>query len=146
VSKAAWVLPHTGISTFHILRYSYVFRRYVAVLRQILRCTFFRCIHSPLTGDSQAAPQLKRLVAGFPSRRPGFDPMSSQVGFVVDKVALGQAFSEYFGFPCQSSFHQLLHNHSHLSSGAGTIGQKWPRYKGLSPTPLAIKKYIYIYT
>jgi hypothetical protein len=28
-----------------------------------------------------------------------------QVGFVVDKVALGQVFSEYFGFPCQSSFH-----------------------------------------
>jgi hypothetical protein len=23
------------------------------------------------------------------------------VGFVVDKVALGQIFSEYFGFPCQ---------------------------------------------
>jgi hypothetical protein len=44
----------------------------------------------------------------------------------VDKVALGQVFSEYFGFPCQSSFHKLLHNHPHLSSGAGTIGQKWP--------------------
>jgi hypothetical protein len=33
------------------------------------------------------------------------------VGFVVDKVALGQVFSEYFGLPCQYSFHQLLHNH-----------------------------------
>jgi hypothetical protein len=44
------------------------------------------------------------------------------VGFVVDKVALGQVFSEYFGFPCQFSFHRLLHTH-HLSSGAGTIGQ-----------------------
>jgi hypothetical protein len=62
------------------------------------------------------------------------------VGFVVDKVALGQVFSEYLDFPCQSSFHQLLHNHPHLSSGAGTIGQKWPQYKGLSPTQLAIKK------
>jgi hypothetical protein len=62
------------------------------------------------------------------------------VGFVVDKVALGQVFSEYFSFPCQSSFHQLLHNQPHLSSGAGTIGQKWPQYKGLSPTPLAVKK------
>jgi hypothetical protein len=28
--------------------------------------------------------------------------------FVVDKVALGQVFSEYFGFPCQFSFYQLL--------------------------------------
>jgi hypothetical protein len=33
------------------------------------------------------------------------------------------SFSEYFGFPCQSSFHQFLHNHDHLSSGAGTIDQ-----------------------
>jgi hypothetical protein len=29
--------------------------------------------------------------------------MSGHVGFVVDKVALGQVFSEYFGFPCQFS-------------------------------------------
>jgi hypothetical protein len=57
-------------------------------------------------------------------------------------VALGQVFSEYFGFPCQFSFHQLLHNHPHLSSGAGTIGQKWPQYKGLSLTPLAITKIV----
>jgi hypothetical protein len=28
------------------------------------------------------------------------------VGFVVDKVALGLVFSQYFGFPFQSSFHQ----------------------------------------
>jgi hypothetical protein len=47
----------------------------------------------------------------------------------MDKVALGQVFSEYFGFPCQLSFHRLLqihhhHNrHHHLVAGAGTIGQ-----------------------
>jgi hypothetical protein len=39
-----------------------------------------------------------------------------------DEVALGQVFSEYFGFPCQFSSHRFLHPH-HLSSGAGTIGQ-----------------------
>jgi hypothetical protein len=33
-------------------------------------------------------------------------------------VAMGQVFSEYFGFPCQFSFH----THHHLSFGAGTIG------------------------
>jgi hypothetical protein len=66
---------------------------------------------------------------------------SGEVGFVVDKVALGQAFSEYFGFSCKSSFHQLLHNHPHLSSEASTLGQKWPQYKGLSPTSLALKKH-----
>jgi hypothetical protein len=43
----------------------------------------------------------------------GFDPGSGQVGFVVDKVALGRDFSEYFGFPCQSSFHQILHHYNH---------------------------------
>jgi hypothetical protein len=33
------------------------------------------------------------------------------VRFVVDKVALGQVFFVYFGFPCQSSFHRFLLNH-----------------------------------
>jgi hypothetical protein len=44
-------------------------------------------------------------------------------------VVLGQVFSEYFGFTCQFAFQQLLHNHPHLSSGAYTIGQKWPQYQ-----------------
>jgi uncharacterized membrane protein YkoI len=58
------------------------------------------------------------------------------VGFVVDKVSLGQVCSEYFGFPCQSSFHQLLHNHYHLSSGADAIGQTAADIpSGLSLTP-----------
>jgi hypothetical protein len=35
------------------------------------------------------------------------------MGFVVNKVALGQVFSEYFGFPCNFSFHLLLHSHLH---------------------------------
>jgi hypothetical protein len=39
-------------------------------------------------------------------------PGSGQVEFVVDKVALGQVFSEYFGFSCQSSFHQIFHPHN----------------------------------
>jgi hypothetical protein len=34
------------------------------------------------------------------------------VVFVVDKVALGQVFSEYFSFPCQPSFHQFLLHHN----------------------------------
>jgi hypothetical protein len=58
------------------------------------------------------------------------------VGFVVGKVALGQVFSEYFGFPWQFSFHRLLHTH-HLSSGAGTIGQlvaDVPSGPGLTPS------------
>jgi hypothetical protein len=31
-----------------------------------------------------------------------FDPRSSHVGFVVDNVALGHVFFEYFGFPANS--------------------------------------------
>jgi hypothetical protein len=44
--------------------------------------------------------------------------------FVVDEVALRQAFSEYFGYPYHS-FHPLIHNHHHhhLSSEAGRVGQ-----------------------
>jgi hypothetical protein len=64
-----------------------------------------------------------KLVAGFPPWRPRFDPRSFHVGFVVDKVTLGQVFSKYFGFPCQFSLHWLLHIYHHLSSGTGTIGQ-----------------------
>jgi hypothetical protein len=45
------------------------------------------------------------------------------VVFVVDKVALGQVFSEYFGVPYQFSFRRLLHIHHHLSFEAGSIGQ-----------------------
>jgi hypothetical protein len=36
-------------------------------------------------------PWLRSLVAGLSLRRPGFAPGSIHVGFVVDKVALGQA-------------------------------------------------------
>jgi hypothetical protein len=43
------------------------------------------------------------------------------VGFVVDKVALRKAFSEYLGLLCQS-FHRLLHTH-HPLSGAGKIAK-----------------------
>jgi hypothetical protein len=45
------------------------------------------------------------------------------VGLLVDKMALGQVFSKYFGFPCQFSFHHLLHTHHRQSPWADTIGQ-----------------------
>jgi hypothetical protein len=34
--------------------------------------------------------------------------MSSNVGFVMDKVALGQVPSKYFSFSCEFLFHQML--------------------------------------
>jgi hypothetical protein len=59
------------------------------------------------------------------------------VGFVVDQVALRQVFSEYFGFPCQFSFHYILHAHLSSPSGAGTIDPQVADVpNGLShPTP-----------
>jgi hypothetical protein len=49
----------------------------------------------------------------FPTAADRVRARTGHVGFVVGKVALGQVFSEYFGFPCQSSFHQILHYHNH---------------------------------
>jgi hypothetical protein len=63
------------------------------------------------------------------------------VGFVVEKVVLGQVFSEYFGFHYQFLFHRLLHIH-HLSSRGGTIGKLMadvPSGLGLTP-PQETKK------
>jgi hypothetical protein len=93
----------------------------------------FPLTHSATEADISA--HFSFVLTPFPPRRPGFDPRSGHLGFVVDKVVLGQVFSEYFGFPCQSSFHRLLHTH-HLSSGAGTTGQILADVpSGLSLTP-----------
>jgi hypothetical protein len=59
-------------------------------------------------------------VAGFPPRRPGFDPTSVYVGFVVAKVSFGEFSPSTSGFPCQFSFHRLLHASSII----------WGWYKG----------------
>jgi hypothetical protein len=55
------------------------------------------------------AASFRRLIADFPQRRPGF----GQVGFVVNKMALGHVFSKYFGFPYKSSLHEILHPNNH---------------------------------
>jgi hypothetical protein len=39
--------------------------------------------------STKALPLLRRLVAGFSPRRPGFEHRSGDLGFAVDKVALG---------------------------------------------------------
>jgi hypothetical protein len=79
---------------------SYFFTRYLSSVARLL---------TPRQCHSSG-----RFVADFPPRRPGFKPRSGHVGF-VDKVALGQVFSEYFGFPCQFSFHRLhIHHHPRL--------------------------------
>jgi hypothetical protein len=45
---------------------------------------------------------------------PGSSPGQVMWDLMVDKVALGQVFSEYFGFSCQFLFHRLLHTSSSI--------------------------------
>jgi hypothetical protein len=56
-------------------------------------------------------------------------------------MALGQVFSEYFGFPWQFSFHRLLHIH-HLSSGwyDRRISGRRTKWTQSHPTPRNLKK------
>ena len=50
------------------------------------------CQHVNIKGQTLAVPWLRRLVAGLLPRSPGFDAGSVHVGFVVNRVALGQVF------------------------------------------------------
>jgi hypothetical protein len=59
----------------------------------LINCVVNKYVAEMSTGFT-CLGMLKRLVAGFPPRRPGFKPGFSHVGFVVDKVALGNVFSE----------------------------------------------------
>jgi hypothetical protein len=62
-------------------------------------------------------------------------------GIYGGQSGTGTVFSEYFGFPCQISFHWLLHFHHDLSSGAGIIGQLVAgEPSGLSITPPEVTK------
>jgi hypothetical protein len=56
-----------------------------------------------------AAPWLRRLVAGLSSRRPGFDPGSVHVGFMVDKLALGQVSPQVLRFSPVNFIPLVLH-------------------------------------
>jgi hypothetical protein len=65
----------------------------------------------------RAVPWLRSLVAGLSPQRPGFAPWSIHVGFVVDKVALGQVFLRVLRFsPVNISFHRRSPNSYHLGN------------------------------
>jgi hypothetical protein len=68
-----------------------------------------RNVHIVSSGPAIAQAVSRWLPTAAGQVRPG----SGHVGFVADKVALGQVLSEYFGFPYQYSFHQTLHHHNH---------------------------------
>jgi hypothetical protein len=58
------------------------------------------CIKS----DEKVLSYLRRLLAGFSPRGPGFEPGPRNVASVVDRAALGHVFSEYAG----SLYHSLI--------------------------------------
>jgi hypothetical protein len=68
-----------------------------------------------------AAPQLRRIAAGFPPRRPGFKPGSGHVGCCDgQKWCRGK-------FPLPIYIPSASPQSSSLSPEAGTIGQEWPQ-------------------
>jgi hypothetical protein len=110
---------HMKFSNSHRLDVTY-FR---GNLKKILPNAIQRCKISPSVFTCMDRP-----CHSGPSSSPG------HVGFVVDKAALRQVFSE------DLSFHRLLHIHHHLlvSSGARTIGQlvaDVPSELSLTPPP-----------
>jgi hypothetical protein len=77
---------------------------------------------------SKAAPQLRRLVAGFPPRRPGFKPESGHVGFCDGhKWRWGRFSPRTSRFPLPMYIPSASPQSSSLSPEAGTIGQEWPQ-------------------
>jgi hypothetical protein len=62
-------------------------------------------------------PWLRSLVGGLSPRRPGLAPGSIHVGFIVDKVPLGQDFLRVLRFsPVNISFHRRSPNSYHLGN------------------------------
>jgi hypothetical protein len=62
----------------------------------------------------RTVPWLRRLFAGLSQQSPVFGPGILLVGFVVDRMAVGQVFSEFFGLPCQYHSTVSLHSIHHL--------------------------------
>jgi hypothetical protein len=65
----------------------------------------------------------RSLSPALPRGGPGSTPDQLMSDMWLTKWHWGQVFSECFRFPCQFSFHRLLHTRHHPSSGAGTVGQ-----------------------
>ena len=65
-----------------------------------------------------AVPWLRRLLAGLPPRRHGFDPSLVHVGSVVDKVTQGQVFSLSTSFSPVCIIPPMFHTHLHINNTA----------------------------
>jgi hypothetical protein len=78
------------IRIFAFFRYWRKNKEYSGTVHQLF--IDFKKAYDSVRREVQTVPWLRRLVAGIQPWRPGFDPRSGNVGFVVDKVALGGFF------------------------------------------------------
>jgi hypothetical protein len=83
--------------------------------------------------EGQVLTSISSLGSGPCHRSGRWSPAPRVRSQVVDKVALGQVSSECFGFPCQFSFHRLLH--THVPSEGCTIGNSGRRTKWTQSHP-----------
>jgi hypothetical protein len=99
---------------------------YFIGLRLHLACCGYKCIVER-SWECRACHSLWRLIACFAPRWPEFAAMSVHVGFVVDKVALGQVF------PCQ--YRSTAAPYSLMSSGAWTMGPLQAQFRRDTVSP-----------
>jgi len=69
----------------------------------------YSTFHAP-----KVLPCFRWLVAGLSKRRPGFDPRSVHVRFVLDEVAMGQVFLCILQFSIVYKISPKFHTHLHL--------------------------------
>jgi hypothetical protein len=63
-------------------------------MASVLRKTTKISLEVVSSSDILALPQLREVAAGSPAQRPGFNPKSGQLEFLVARVALAQVSSE----------------------------------------------------
>jgi hypothetical protein len=64
-----------------------------------------------------AVSQPRQLATDFSTQRPGFNPRAVHVGYMVNKAAFKQVFSEYFIFPLSIITLLVLHIHAFIIWG-----------------------------
>ena len=69
-------------------------------------------------------PWIRRLVAGLSPNRPGLDPRQVDVGFVVNKLELGQVFLPVHRSSPVSIIPPMFHTHLHVALTRRTSGRK----------------------
>jgi hypothetical protein len=93
---------------------------YIADDRRLQMASTAKCViailHAPRCDEKchnlsvyKAVPCLRLLDAGLSPRRPGLDPGSVYVGFVVDKVTMGQVLRRILRFSPNDFIPPVLH-------------------------------------